>query len=260
MTVSLAELLAEATELAQAAGSLTLDWFRRSSLEIESKTDGSEVTEADRVAERFIRDELNRRHPNHLVIGEEEGGSFKADDLTWIVDPIDGTRGFVRGVPLYATLLAVVDDSGPLVGVIYVPALNSTVAAARGMGCWHDGQRCRVSENKELDGALVNTSSFDTFPDAALLALKASKALMKTWGDAFGYYMVATGQAEAMIDPICSPWDLAPMPVILKEAGGSFTDIHGEANLDLNADPDSISGIASNGFLHEDLLKIMSSP
>ena len=260
MSVSLEGLLAEASELAQAAGSMTLDWFRRSSLTVESKMDGSEVTEADRVAERFIRDELKTRHPSHLVVGEEEGGSFESGNLTWIIDPIDGTRGFVRGVPLYATLLAVVDDSGPLVGVIYVPALNSTVAAARGSGCWHDGQRCAVSQTKELDGALINTSSFDTFSDPALLALKHSKTLMKTWGDAFGYYMVATGQAEAMIDPICSPWDLAPMPVILNEAGGSFTDIHGQANLDLSAGPNSVSGVASNGFLYEDLLAIMSSP
>ena len=111
MSVSLEGLLAEASELAQAAGSMTLDWFRRSSLTVESKMDGSEVTEADRVAERFIRDELKTRHPSHLVVGEEEGGSFESGTLTWIIDPIDGTRGFVRGVPLYATLLAVVDDS-----------------------------------------------------------------------------------------------------------------------------------------------------
>mgnify|MGYP001156882082 FL=1 len=259
MTVSTEGLLAEATELAQAAGSLTLDWFRRSGLEIESKVDGSEVTDADRAAERFVREEVKRRHPNHVVLGEEEGGSFDSGNLTWVVDPIDGTRGFVRGVPLYTTLLAVIDDSGPLVGVIYVPALNSTVSAARDMGCWHDGQRCAVSGKRTLDGALVNTSSFDTFSDGALLALKASKALMKTWGDAFGYYMVATGQAEAMIDPVCSPWDLAPMPVILQEAGGTFTDINGGKTLDLSGGPDSISGVASNGYLHEELIAIMGS-
>ena len=97
MSVSLEGLLAEASELAQAAGSMTLDWFRRSSLTVESKMDGSEVTEADRVAERFIRDELKTRHPSHLVVGEEEGGSFESGNLTWIIDPIDGTRGFVRG-------------------------------------------------------------------------------------------------------------------------------------------------------------------
>ena len=260
VTVSLEGLLAEASELAQAAGSLTLEWFRRSGLEIESKVDGSEVTEADRSAERFIRDEIQRRHPSHSVIGEEEGGLFEPDNMTWIIDPIDGTRGFVRGVPLYATLLAVADDSGPLVGVIHVPVLNSTVAAARGMGCWHDGRRCSVSTVSDLDGALVNTSSYDTFSSSALIALKTSKALMRTWGDAFGYYLVATGQAEAMIDPICSPWDLAPMPVILKEAGGKFTDFNGEAGFDLSADPDSINGIASNGILHNKLLDIMSSP
>ena len=129
VTVSLERLLTEASELAQAAGALTLDWFRRSGLQIESKLDGSEVTDADRSAERFIRDELHRLHPSHSVVGEEEGGLFEPGNLTWVIDPIDGTRGFVRGVPLYTTLLAVVDDSGPLVGVIHVPVLNSTVAA-----------------------------------------------------------------------------------------------------------------------------------
>lgn len=259
MTVSTEELLTEAVELAQAAGALTLSWFRRSNLKIESKGDGSEVTEADRAAERFVREEISKRHPSHSVVGEEQGGSFEPGKLTWIVDPIDGTRGFTRGVPLYTTLLAIVDEAGPLVGVIYVPALNSTVAAARGMGCWRDGERCEVSGKQTLAGALVNTSSFDTFSDEALLALKGSRALMKTWGDAFGYYMVATGQAEAMVDPICSPWDLAPMPVILEEAGGQFTDIRGEASLDFGGGPDSISGVASNGYLHEELLAIMGS-
>lgn len=260
VTVSLEGLLTEASELAQAAGSLTLDWFRRSGLEIDSKVDGSEVTDADRSAERFIREELQRRHPSHSIIGEEQGGLFEPGNMTWIIDPIDGTRGFVRGVPLYTTLLAVADDSGPLVGVIHVPVLNSTVAAARGMGCWHDGQRCSVSTVSDLDGALVNTSSYDTFSDSALIALKTSNALMRTWGDAFGYYLVATGQAEAMIDPICSPWDLAPMPVILEEAGGKFTDFTGEGTFDLSAAPDSINGIASNGIIHDKLLDIMSSP
>ncbi|MBM35904.1 MAG: inositol monophosphatase family protein [Actinomycetota bacterium] len=259
MTESIEKLLADASDLAQQAGSLTLDWFRQTDLEVESKIDGTEVTDADRAAERFIREQLGHRYPDHAVYGEEEGGVIDPNKLTWIIDPIDGTRGFTRGVPLYSTLLAVVDDTGPIVGVIYVPALNSTVAAGRGLGCWLDGQRTSVSDTSQLKGALVNTSSYETFANEWLMALKGSGAMMRTWGDAFGYYLVAAGQAEAMIDPVCSSWDLAPMPVILKEAGGRFTDMTGESSIDLNAAPDSISGIASNGFLHDELLEVLKS-
>ena len=254
MTPTIDSLLADACELAEAAGALTLEWFRRPDLEVTTKIDGTEVTVADRAAERLIREELARRHPRHAVYGEEEGGAITSGGFSWIIDPIDGTRGFVRGVPLYATLLAVADDEGPLVGVIHVPALRSTIAAGRGVGCWLDGQRCSVSDRSGITGSLVNTSSYETFSDEALLALKGSGAVMRTWGDAYGYYLVASGQAEAMIDPICSPWDLAPMPVIIKEAGGRFTDIAGDAKLDLRAPADSINGLASNGLIHDQLL------
>ena len=256
MTVNIDSLLDEARELAEAAGSLTLKWFRQPDLKVSAKVDGTEVTAADRAAERFIRDELARRHPGHAVFGEEEGGGIASNGLSWVIDPIDGTRGFVRGVPLYATLLAVVDDDGPLVGVIHIPALNSTISAGRGVGCWLDGRPCSVSDRSDIAGSLVNTSSYETMSNQALVDLKASGAMMRTWGDAYGYYLVASGQAEAMIDPICSPWDLAPMPVIIDEAGGKFTDLKGTPKLDLQASTDSISGVASNALIHDQLLDI----
>ena len=254
MTSTIDSLLADACELAEAAGSLTLKWFRQSNLKVDAKVDGTEVTAADRAAERFIREELARRYPHHAVYGEEEGGEIAVDGLSWIIDPIDGTRGFVRGVPLYATLLAVVDGDGPLVGVIHLPSLRSTIAAGRGSGCHLDGQQCWVTNRSDLDGSLVNTSSYETLSNTALLGLKASGAMMRTWGDAYGYYLVASGQAEVMIDPICSPWDLAPMPVIIEEAGGIFTDMKGNSELDFRAPPDSIDGVATNGLIHEQLL------
>jgi len=257
VTPTIDSLLADACELAEAAGSLTLEWFRRPDLEVTTKIDGTEVTVADRAAERFIREELARRHPRHAVYGEEEGGAITSGGFSWIIDPIDGTRGFVRGVPLYATLLAVVDDDGPLVGVIHVPALNSTISAGRGAGCWLDGRPCSVSDRSGMTGSLVNTSSYETMSNQTLLDLKASGAMMRTWGDAYGYYLVASGQAEAMIDPICSPWDLAPMPVIIDEAGGKFTDLNGTPKLDLQASTDSISGVASNALIHDQLLDIL---
>lgn len=258
MTERLEDLLAEACDLAEQAGLLTLNWFGQSGLEVQSKNDGTEVTAADRAAERFIREQLERRHPDHAVRGEEEGGVVDPDKLTWIIDPIDGTSGFTRGVPLFSTLLAVADSSGPMIGVIHIPVLQSTIAAGRGIGCWRDGKRTYVSQTPALQNALVNASAYNTFADSWLLGLKGAGATMRTWGDAFGYYLVAAGQADAMIDPVCSPWDLAPMSVIVGEAGGQFTDLAGNTSFDLNAPSDSISGVASNGLIHDDLLEILA--
>lgn len=244
-------LVAEASDIARAAGELTLRFFRRADLTVDAKSDGTEVTEADRGAERLVRERLAAAHPHDAVFGEEEGGAVRVGGRTWIIDPIDGTRGFVRGVPLYATLLALVDDDGPLVGVIELPALGLTMAAGRGVGCWLNDQRCSVNDHAELDGALVNTSSYETFDDDALLGLRRSGAMMRTWGDAYGYFLVASGQAEVMVDPICSTWDLAPMPVILDEAGGRFTDLGGYASFTNG------HGLATNGRLHEPMLGVM---
>ena len=127
------------------------------------------------------------------------------------------------------------------------------MVAGRGAGCWLDDRRCHVSAHASLDGALVNTSSYETFSDAALVTMKSEGAMMRTWGDAYGYFLVAAGQAEAMIDPICSTWDLAPMPVIIAEAGGRFTD------LDARTDYRSGNGVATNGQIHEAVLAAMGA-
>lgn len=241
-------LLAEAIELATDAGAITLEWFQRSNLSYDIKGDGTEVSEADLATETYLRSELARRFGSDKVMGEEFGGELTSGGRTWIIDPIDGTRGFVRGVPLYATLLALVDDEGPLVGVIDLPALNQTLAAGRGIGCWLGGQRCSVSATGNLSSALVNTSDYATFSDARFSVLRDAGAMLRTWGDAYGYFMVATGAADVMIDPICETWDLAPMPVIIGEAGGTFTSLDGTAVYT------SRNGVATNGHLHSAVL------
>lgn len=246
-------LVAAARDIAKAAGTLTLRWFGRRDLGVAWKRDGTEVTEADRAAERLVRDRVGAQFPDDAIFGEEEGGSIRPDGRTWVIDPIDGTRGFVRGVPLYATLVALVDRHGPVVGVIDLPALEQTLAAGRGTGCWLDDHRCAVSDHPDLRGALVNTSSYETFEPSQFEALRAAGAMMRTWGDAYGYFLVATGQAEAMIDPVCETWDLAPMPVIIDEAGGVFTDVAGQSEFR------NRNGIASNGLLHAALVAAMES-
>jgi len=247
-------LLAAARDIATAAGSLTLRWFGRRDLGVTWKRDGTEVTEADRAAERLVRERIGRQFPDDAIFGEEEGGSIRPDGRTWIVDPIDGTRGFVRGVPLYATLVALVDPHGPLVGVIDLPVLEHTLAAGRGAGCWLGDHRCSVSDHPGLSGALVNTSDYNTFEPSQFEALRSGGAMMRTWGDAYGYFLVATGQAEAMIDPVCETWDLAPMPVIMAESGGRFTDVAGRPEYR------NRNGVATNGLVHAAVLDAMQGP
>ena len=243
----------------KASRRLVRDFGEVEQLQVSRKGPGDFVTEADRRTEQILQEELSKARPGFGFL-MEEAGEVKGQnaDERWIIDPIDGTSGFTRGVPLFSTLLAVADSSGPMIGVVHIPVLQSTIAAGRGIGCWRDGKRTYVSQTPALQSALVNASAYNTFADSWLLGLKGAGATMRTWGDAFGYYLVAAGQADAMIDPVCSPWDLAPMSVIVGEAGGRFTDLTGNTSFDLNAPSDSISGVASNGLIHDDLLEILA--
>jgi histidinol-phosphatase len=242
------DLVTEAVELARAAGELTLGFFRNADLAIDRKGDGTPVTEADRGAERLIRAELAVRHPDDGVLGEEEPETHGTSGRRWILDPIDGTKAFTHGVPLYSNLLAVEDEHGIAVGVINIPALGETVWAGRGLGCFCNGEPARVSAVASVAESFVSTSGFSPWSDEALLALQHTGAHLRTWGDGYGYVLVATGRVDAMVDPAAELYDLAPMPVILSEAGGRFSSLDGEDG------PGHGSGIASNGILHESLL------
>jgi len=241
-------LVDEAVELARMAGEATRRWFRTAELTIDSKGDGSPVTQADREAERLIRVELERRHPDDGVLGEEEAERPGTSGRRWILDPIDGTKAFTHGVPLYSNLLAVEDAHGIAIGVINIPALGETVWAGRGLGCFCNGEPARVSTLADPAEAYVSTSGFTPWSDAAILALQRSGAKMRTWGDGYGYVLVATGRIDAMVDPIAELYDLAPMPVILAEAGGRFTSLDGDDG------PGHGHGLASNGLVHDALL------
>ncbi|MEA3217418.1 MAG: hypothetical protein QOJ19_3574 [Acidimicrobiia bacterium] len=253
MAEDLQGLLDEAVHLTCRAGEMTLQWFRTADLVVETKADDTPVTAADRAAERFLREELESRHPGDGIVGEEEADRPGTSGRRWVVDPIDGTKAFTRGVPLYSTLLALLDEQGPLLGVIGLPALGEVIYAARGLGCWCNGRPVRVIENAgSLAGAWVMTSGIETWTPSALAAVEDAGARLRTWGDAYGYALVATGRVEAMVDPIAAIWDLAPMPVILSEAGGRFSSIGGEDR------PDGGSGIGScGGRLHDELSALL---
>ena len=233
MTRSPETLLQAVAELARLAGDAAHELFRRRDVEIEIKSDGSPVTIADRRAEAVAREWISRRFPQDGVLGEEMGLDRESARRRWIIDPIDGTKAFVRGVPLWGTLIAVTEANEVLAGAAYFPAMNELVAAAPGEGCWWNDARARVSSTSTLERATVLTTD-DRFPDRAdrrdrWVALSSRSGVARTWGDCYGYLLVATGRAEVMVDDIVSPWDAAAFAPIIAEAGGVLTDWSGAA-------------------------------
>jgi len=240
-----------AVELTRAAGTRTLRWFRAPDLEVVAKGDGTPVTAADKDAERFLRTELLAAFPDDGVLGEEEEPKPSTSGRRWLIDPIDGTKAFTCGVPLYSNLLALEDEHGIAVGVVHLPALGETVWAGRGLGCWSERGPAHVSDATSVDGAYVMSSSFTTWTGAQVAALDGAGAVLRTWGDGYGYALVATGRVAAMVDPIVAPYDIGPMPVLLAEAGGRFTDLDGVVSIE------SGNGVATNGHIHDELLSLL---
>lgn len=226
-----ADSLAGAVEqVARLAGDMALRHFK-SSLVIESKADGSPVTIADRNAEQAARAWVERNFPGDGILGEELGITRPDARRRWILDPIDGTKTFIRGVPLWGTLVGVCEDDEIIAGAAYFPALDEILIAARAAGCWWNGARCRVSSLATVREATVLTTDERFAADGGQLAgwrnLAGKAAIARSWGDCYGYLLVATGRAEVMIDGIVSPWDAAALMPIVEEAGGVFTDWKG---------------------------------
>lgn len=241
------DLMAFAVDLAEAGGRAALGHFRTAGLAVDRKADDSPVTVADRQAEEVMRARIRAAHPDDGIVGEEGDDVPSRSGRTWYLDPIDGTKSFVHGVPLFTTLVACHDPDGALVGVIHAPALAETTVAGRGEGCLHGGSPARVSDTTALAEAYVMTSGVEWWPEDLRPLAVAPPFTLRTWGDGYGFSLVATGRADAMLDPEASPWDLAPMPVILEEAGGRFTGTDGQEGMAHG------SALASNGHLHEAL-------
>ena len=231
MTESTATLMQAAAELARLAGGIALDYFGRD-LAVETKADGSPVTVADRRAEEVARRWIAQRFPGDGVLGEELGTSQAAAGRRWIIDPIDGTKAFVRGVPLWGTLVAIAEGQWVLAGAAFFPAVGEMLCAAPGEGCWWNDRRCSVSAMGDQGSATVLTTDerFPTNPQRrdAWRALAGRSSVSRTWGDCYGYLLVATGRAEVMVDDVVSPWDAAAFSPIIAEAGGVLTDWHGD--------------------------------
>jgi histidinol phosphatase-like enzyme (inositol monophosphatase family) len=243
--------LDDAVGLVRAAGELTLRWFRSPELVVDEKRDGTPVTVADREAETFLRERIAQRWPGDAIVGEEHPDAAGTTGRTWIIDPIDGTKAFTAGVPLYTNLLALHDEHGGVIGIVNVPALGITVWAGRGLGCFENGLPARVSDRTDVRGSVVSSSGFEHWSVDQIAAVKAAGAHLRTWGDGYGFVLVAPGRIEAMVDPQLAVWDMAPMPVILSEAGGRFSDLDGVTRID------GTGGVATNGAVHDDLLTLL---
>jgi histidinol phosphatase-like enzyme (inositol monophosphatase family) len=251
-----------AVTIAREAGEITLAHFCRDDLVVERKGDDSPVTVADRRAEEHLRARIAEGFAGDGILGEELPERPGTSAYRWILDPIDGTKSFIHGVPLYSTLVAVERAGEPLLGVIRIPALDETVYAAVDRGAWYlAGDRppksAKVSEAGSLAESLFLTSEVASFDEIgrrdAYDRLQASARLSRTWGDAYGYLMVATGRAEVMVDPIVSIWDVAAIQPVIEEAGGRFTDWHGRRTIH------SGQAVASNGRVHEEVLEVLGA-
>lgn len=245
-----------AAQLAWAAGRATLAHFQTGVAE-EMKPDATPVTVADREAEEIIRLGLEQAFPQDGVLGEEFGEVTGSSGRCWIIDPIDGTKSFVRGVPLFGVLLGLEDEEGEMVvGAVYLPGLDELVHAARGLGCWWNGRVSRVSRIEKLSEACVCYTSSRSFAqrhrDHVFDDLAGKVGLLRGWGDCYGHLLVATGRAEIMLDPVLSPWDCAPLVPILQEAGGTFTDWNGVTTIR------GEDGVSTNGYLFDEVMDHLS--
>ena len=250
---SLQTSLEFALDPAWQAGRITLGHFQ-TGIRPERKADNSPVTLADKQSEQKLRELISHYWPDHGIIGEEFGQLAGQSNLTWTVDPIDGTKSFVQGVPLYAVLIALTDGTRPLVGVAHFPGLGETVYAYQDGGCYWDGRRTRVSTVNNLKEAVLLASELENFVSAgkadAWERLKNATYYQRTWGDAYGYGLVATGRAEIMLDPKMQVWDCGPLQVILEEAGGTFTDWKGKPTIYAG------EAIATNGLVFQDVMEL----
>jgi histidinol-phosphatase len=250
---SLNDLLNVAIDAAYDAGRRTLAYFN-TRVAVETKADNTPVTRADREAEEMIRATILKRFPSHAILGEE-GGIHEGSDkrYRWIIDPIDGTKSFICGVPLYGVLIGVEVDGRPQVGVCYLPALDEMVAAAKGLGCEWNGRVACVSATSLLEEAVVSSTSIATAlsrSDAFEKIMSRAK-VTRGWGDCYGHVLAATGRIDVMLDPRMNPWDAAPFLPIYAEAGGHYTSWQGEATI---WGPD---GVGTNAALHREVIEIL---
>ncbi|WP_419167885.1 histidinol-phosphatase [Candidatus Palauibacter sp.] len=244
-----------AAELAEASGRAIAGMFRHPDLAVESKEDDSPVTVADRYAEALLRERILDRFPDHGIVGEEFGTKDEDAEYVWVLDPIDGTISFVAGVPLFGTLIGLLHEGEPVLGVIHQP-ITRELAIGTASGTTVNGEVVRVREDRSLAEAMLLTTDPGAVGEHRDLAgfetLWSRAARYRGWGDCYGYLMVASGRADIMLDPIMHPWDIAALVPVVRGAGGVITTWEG-------ADPiGGASTVAAAPGLHREVMEILN--
>ncbi|KUI21622.1 histidinol-phosphatase [Mycobacterium sp. GA-1285] len=262
MTATESDDLTLALTLADEADAQTTARFGAVDLVVETKPDLTPATDADLEVESMIRKRLERERPDDSVFGEEFGGSQEFVGRQWVIDPIDGTKNFVRGVPVWATLIALLHDGVPVLGVVSAPALQRRWWAVTGRGAFarvgeQAERRLSVSKVDDLDSASLAFSSLSGWADRGVrdqfVALTDTVWRVRGYGDFYNYCLVAEGAVDIAMEPEVSTWDLAPLDVLVREAGGRFTNLAGEPG------PHGGSAVATNGLLHDTVLRRLSA-
>ncbi|MDY5785012.1 histidinol-phosphatase [Corynebacterium sp.] len=257
-----ADDLALALELADIADSLTMERFEAADLTVESKPDMTPVSDADLAVEKALRSKLEEARPGDAILGEEFGGQAVFEGRQWVIDPIDGTKNFVRGVPVWATLIALLVDGSPVAAVVSAPALTRRWYASSGAGAWRSFnggplKRLQVSGVAKLDDASLSMSSLEGWTARGLqdnfIALTEQNWRLRGFGDFFSYCLVAEGAVDIAAEPEVSLWDLAPLALLVTEAGGRFTSLAGEDG------PHGGDAVATNGHLHDAVLNALGA-
>jgi histidinol-phosphatase len=234
-----------ALALADEADAISLPRFRAVDLHVETKPDLTPVTDADRAVERALRERIGRERPGETVLGEEEGD--EGGDVRWILDPIDGTKNFSRGIPVWATLIALERDGVVVCGVASAPALGHRWWAARGEGAYRDGERLAVSRIARLEEATVSFSR-SGLDDPRTIGLALAAWHAQPFSDFWAHLLVAEGGVDVAAEHVMNVWDNAVLQVIVEEAGGRFTDLRGDARIDGG------NAVSTNGLLHDEVL------
>jgi len=253
----LTQRLEFALAVSQEAARLILSYYLTPELVVDLKRDRSPVTAADRGAEELIRDRISQQYPGDGVFGEEFGETTGRNGVRWVLDPVDGTKAFIHGVPLFGTLIGLEADGELLAGVCRLPALNEVIYGGKELGAWWqigdtEPRRAKVSSIEKLDEAMVCTTSFNNWLKAgkqtAFDRINAAACETRGWSDCYGHALVITGRADVMLDPLLNPWDAAALVPILREAGGQFFDWTGSDTIHGG------NGISTNGRLKNAVL------
>jgi myo-inositol-1(or 4)-monophosphatase len=243
-----------ASHITQGTTEIIKKYFRKE-YSIDFKTDNSPVTIVDRLVEEFLIEAITKEFPSHSVVGEEFGASRDGSDYKWIIDPIDGTKSFIHGTPLFATIIGLLKDEEPVFG-IYHNAILGDLLTGDNQQCIYNGKSIKMRQCRKLsDASLLTTDHFSIgkfYGQKQFDELVQKCKLYRTWGDAYGYFLLATGYADIMIDPIMSPWDSLPLIPIIAGAGGVVTDYTGDCSIKGN------SIVAASADIHEQVIKILN--